>query len=180
MFHRSFRSVVVITSASHAEGRRFKPGRKHSFHFYILFSRVWISRFVHGLFYDILYFTLHTGAMPEIWIDQSELSRLRLVSLQHFYHCDDAYRCRRIRIQKALNHFRFVKNIFNNHLFLPEINRLSVIYNSFSHFLFAIIQKSTIVCPLWVVLTVGRLLCRLFQGENRIFFKRSILIFFSN
>ena len=24
-----FRSVVVITSASHAEGRRFEPGRKH-------------------------------------------------------------------------------------------------------------------------------------------------------
>ena len=30
MFHRGFRSVVVITSASHAEGRRFEPGRKHS------------------------------------------------------------------------------------------------------------------------------------------------------
>ena len=28
-FHRRFRSVVVITSASHAEGRRFDPGRKH-------------------------------------------------------------------------------------------------------------------------------------------------------
>ena len=28
-----FRSVVVITSALHAEGRRFEPGRKQSFFF---------------------------------------------------------------------------------------------------------------------------------------------------
>ena len=27
--NRGFRSVVVITSASHAEGRQFKSGRKH-------------------------------------------------------------------------------------------------------------------------------------------------------
>ena len=31
LFNHCFRSVVVITSASHAEGRRFEPGRKHSF-----------------------------------------------------------------------------------------------------------------------------------------------------
>ena len=31
VFHRGFRSVVVITTASHAEGRRFEPGRKNSF-----------------------------------------------------------------------------------------------------------------------------------------------------
>ena len=30
-FHRGFRSVVVITSALHAEGRQFKPGRKQFF-----------------------------------------------------------------------------------------------------------------------------------------------------
>ena len=29
----SFLSVVVITSALHAEGRRFEPGRKHCFSF---------------------------------------------------------------------------------------------------------------------------------------------------
>ena len=28
-----FRSVVVITSALHAEGRQFEPGRNHFFHF---------------------------------------------------------------------------------------------------------------------------------------------------
>ena len=28
--HWSFRSVVVITCASHAQGRRFEPGRKHN------------------------------------------------------------------------------------------------------------------------------------------------------
>ena len=31
VLHRHSRSVVVITSASHAEGRRFEPGRKHTF-----------------------------------------------------------------------------------------------------------------------------------------------------
>ena len=30
IFYRSFHSVVVITCASHAQGRRFEPGRKHS------------------------------------------------------------------------------------------------------------------------------------------------------
>ena len=37
-FGNSFRSVVVITSASHAEGRRFEPGRKHSLLFLSLTS----------------------------------------------------------------------------------------------------------------------------------------------
>ena len=37
-FNHRFRSVVVITSASHAEGRRFEPGRKHSFSFRFLTS----------------------------------------------------------------------------------------------------------------------------------------------
>ena len=35
-FSHRFRSTVVITSASHAEGRRFEPGRKHSFLFRLL------------------------------------------------------------------------------------------------------------------------------------------------
>ena len=30
----SFRSVVVITSASHAEGRRFEPGRNDFFYIF--------------------------------------------------------------------------------------------------------------------------------------------------
>ena len=29
--HGSFLSVAVITCASHAQGRRFEPGRKHNF-----------------------------------------------------------------------------------------------------------------------------------------------------
>ena len=33
LVHRRFRSVVVFTSASHAEGRRFEPGRKQFFSF---------------------------------------------------------------------------------------------------------------------------------------------------
>ena len=33
LFHRRFRSVVAITSASHAEGRQFEPGRKQLFLF---------------------------------------------------------------------------------------------------------------------------------------------------
>ena len=32
-----FRSVVVITSALHAEGRQFEPGRNHFFHFSFFF-----------------------------------------------------------------------------------------------------------------------------------------------
>ena len=32
-----FRSVVVITSALHAEGRQFDPGRNHSSHFSFFF-----------------------------------------------------------------------------------------------------------------------------------------------
>ena len=32
-----FRSVVVITSALHAEGRQFEPGRNHYFHFSFFF-----------------------------------------------------------------------------------------------------------------------------------------------
>ena len=32
-----FRSVVVITSALHAEGRQFDPGRNHFFHFSFFF-----------------------------------------------------------------------------------------------------------------------------------------------
>ena len=42
-FHSGFRSVVVITSASHAEGRRFEPGRKHSFSSVYLTSDILIS-----------------------------------------------------------------------------------------------------------------------------------------
>ena len=38
LFNHRFRSAVVITSASHAEGRRFEPGRKHSFSFRFLTS----------------------------------------------------------------------------------------------------------------------------------------------
>ena len=34
---RGFRSVVVITSALHAEGRRFEPCRKQSFMYYYFF-----------------------------------------------------------------------------------------------------------------------------------------------
>ena len=37
-FKHRFRSVVVITSASHAEDHRFEPGRKHSFLFRFLTS----------------------------------------------------------------------------------------------------------------------------------------------
>ena len=37
-FGNSFRSVVVITSTSHAEGRRFEPGRKHPFPYRFLSS----------------------------------------------------------------------------------------------------------------------------------------------
>ena len=37
--HLSFRSVVVITCASHAQGRRFEPGRKHWFPFSFHISR---------------------------------------------------------------------------------------------------------------------------------------------
>ena len=33
LVHRRFRSVVVFTSASHAEGRRFEPGGKQFFSF---------------------------------------------------------------------------------------------------------------------------------------------------
>ena len=33
----SFRSVAVITCASHAQGRRFEPGRKQIFYFLELF-----------------------------------------------------------------------------------------------------------------------------------------------
>ena len=33
LVHRCFRSVVVFTSASHSEGRRFEPGRKQFFPF---------------------------------------------------------------------------------------------------------------------------------------------------
>ena len=37
------------------------------------------------------------------------LTRLRLVSPQHFDHCDDAYSLS-IRVQTTLNHIRFVKS----------------------------------------------------------------------
>ena len=41
-----FRSVVVITSASHAEGRQFNSGRKQErFIFFILFSFTFISNY---------------------------------------------------------------------------------------------------------------------------------------
>ena len=38
-----FRSVVVITSASHAEGRQFKSGRKHFTFFFKLGKSVQIT-----------------------------------------------------------------------------------------------------------------------------------------
>jgi hypothetical protein len=34
VIYLSFRSVAVITFASHAKGRRFEPGRKHLFFFF--------------------------------------------------------------------------------------------------------------------------------------------------
>ena len=54
LIYRCFRSVVVITSASHAEGRRFEPGRKQFFFTSLLdfCSIVYdcISPFVYELF----------------------------------------------------------------------------------------------------------------------------------
>ena len=42
-YQRGFRSVVVITSASHAEGRQFKSGRKHFTFFFKLGKSVQIT-----------------------------------------------------------------------------------------------------------------------------------------
>ena len=38
VLHLNFRSVVVITFASHAKGPRFEPGRKQSAFFFYMFE----------------------------------------------------------------------------------------------------------------------------------------------
>ena len=49
----SFRSVVVITSASHAEGRRFEPGRKQILSLFI-FAQMFLYFLLHFLVEDLL------------------------------------------------------------------------------------------------------------------------------
>ena len=51
------------------------------------------------------------------------LTRLRLVSPQHFDHCDDAYSLS-IRVQTTLNHIRFVKSSFSPTFFCRLFCRL--------------------------------------------------------
>ena len=55
-----------------------------------------------------LLYKLFSTTAPEIWCTYLEQARrLRLVSPQHFNPCDDAYRCRAIRIRTTLYHIRF-------------------------------------------------------------------------
>ena len=100
------------------------------------------------------------------------LTRLRLVSPQHFDHCDDAYSLS-IRVQTTLNHIRFVKQTVLNHIRFVFYHNVKVKKMFFSECELKKALRDTLSSAVWILIDNGKLanqIARLIETVVKLFF----------
>ena len=101
--HGCFRGVAVITCASHAQGPRFDPGRKHHFFFFPL---------LHFLFFFFL--------RPSLFFPC--LQRLLFFNLDRFSSFYNFKKCKRIFKVKKLPGRKRLRVLQLQHTYLPTFH----------------------------------------------------------